>query len=391
MKLKKLLIMLATVMTLSACSTAQNSSETQNSVSADTQGENGASQAAEDVSAQEAAPVIDVAANKPCNEIQEADIFSNKIQLAGKLLTFPMTVEEFTQAMGFEIDDPEETVSPWTFDGQMDLDTDKYEYSFYVTIGYENAQNEELSVKDCTIDKIEIELVEDEEVLFIPGGFGVKNADKAQLKEKFGDWQDEQTNTVIYVQDPVYEKNNEYYSATGREVQLELWEDNGSLEKYIATFADDDTEKIYHYKVPHEDMAFDIPKKFFLKRFQAISGDRELAAQYKNGNISGELSIDTGDYITEYESYDKFKGEFENYGKEYTIVKDDDNLFIAYASINDDDWGYALCDEITIYNKNINAVIYTGISFYTQDTMSESDINDVRNYAIDILSTFNVE
>ena len=149
----------------------------------------------------------DTAAGIPSPQMTDADLFDNKIQIDGKIYTFPMTVNEFAAASGFELSEPDEMQEPYAKNVRAAFKPGG-DRAFSLAFICENPTDGELSKKDCTIRCMYLSFDEHTNRVFLPGGFGT-DMTKEAFAAKFGDGReyDGSLNTHYY-QEPV--KENEY-------------------------------------------------------------------------------------------------------------------------------------------------------------------------------------
>ena len=390
MKFKLAALIFALSVSLCACQSTSNTTvNEQANTAADNSTANNGDTPDNGLSAESGEKVITVKAGKPCKEIQDADIYSGKIQISDKLLTFPMTVREFEQATGVETDTSDDSTDI-NYSGQTSLylnDNEDYD----VTLYYKNPGTDTISAKDCIIYSVEIFPMTRANDVFLPRGIGSKSTEQ-DIYDTYGEKAEDTRSDIIYYDDPVTGENNDIYSATGNFVEFSAF--SSGIDIYKATFATaDPNDTKFHLidTVYDEDnyeyyAGFEVPYSLTVKEYQHSNNSGYVSGKYSASNVTGDMVIDDATLSYHYSTEEEFMNDFSEPDRNIEKISDNGNLILLYESSND---ATDTClGTFFFYDRSLKLFGINSLEFYPRENLSDEDINDLKAYAAEIINTF---
>ena len=372
MKFKRAALIIALMFALSACSKGSEAPAPESGTAQTAVTETPAPEAYE--------KVVSVTAGEACEEIKSAGLYSNKIQIKDKLLTFPMTVGEFSEATGLALKDgAEPTLQSFDTDYNY-MVSPSGENDFHVCLYYVNTGTEEAAVNDCLVYAADVSFAEGSTSVFFPGGLNSASRD-ADVIALFGDSMDEGSLDMVYFEDKYDAVGADTFSSTGRKVIIDA--DDHSFDLYTAYFAHD-PEALYTYTVDNDTAkcSYQIPEKFLYSSLQSYNTVEDyMTFKFADDGFDGELTLNLSK--APIEEFSDVKDYQKSLKKTKNMV-DTDTLSIDFEEM--DAGGMDIWYTAHIFDKTSNLAADVQITFTGHDGYSKKNADTVLKYCADILS-----
>ena len=328
------------------------------------------------------AEVSETEEDKPSEEITKAGLFDNKIQINGKVLTFPMTVDEFVQATGFGDEDEDMTAAVHPGERQLYRFDNK---DVTVDLHYCNQTEKSIPKGECIVYSLELYTLNTTPGIFYPGGFGTDMTHE-EMVEKFGEPKDDGGPYIYYEEYFGGSDGGKPYSATGKRVELDMYGECISY-KGVYTYGDLDEPRlmpINRFKDDNGDellAAADIPQRFLARSL--VTDEYDTAGKYENNGLTGELVILFDMRGGKAESEEEFL-------KAVDMSKDDivgsyENIIVAYENIESET--DRILGRFYTYDKNTRYVSGNTVWLKADSEIGLNDTENFKTYAADIFST----